>query len=52
MNLSRLENVAASQGEKATVTLSGDVVMYHGKSYLLPRMIVVNRRTDVVVSGQ
>lgn len=52
LNLMRMEYTAATQGEKATYTVSGDVFVYRGKNYLLPRMFVVNRRTDVVVSGQ
>lgn len=51
-NLTRMENVAAIQGEKATFTVSGEAVVYRGKNYLLPRMFVVNRKTDVVASGQ
>lgn len=52
LNLMRMEYTAATQGEKATYTVSGDVFVYRGNNYLLPRMFVVNRRTDVVVSGQ
>lgn len=52
LNLMRLENIAAVQGDKAKVTVSGDVVVYRNKNYLLPRMFIVNRRTDIVVSGQ
>lgn len=52
LNLMRMENIAAVQGDKAKVTVSGDVVVYRNKNYLLPRMFVVNRRTDIVVSGQ
>jgi hypothetical protein len=51
-NLTKMENVAAIQGEKATFTVSGEAIVYRGKNYLLPRMFVVNRKTDVVASGQ
>ena len=34
MNLSRLGERRRVAGEKAAVTLSGDVVMYHGRGYL------------------
>lgn len=51
-NLTRMESIAAGQGERVTYTVSGDVFVYRGRNYLLPRLYVVNRPTDLVISGQ
>lgn len=36
-------------GESVTFTLSGEVMVYKGRNYLLPTMYVVNRATDIVM---
>ncbi|MBX3385112.1 MAG: hypothetical protein KF768_00925 [Phycisphaeraceae bacterium] len=51
-NLARMESIAAAQGERVTFTVSGDVVVFRGQNHLLPRLFVVNRPTDLVISGQ
>lgn len=51
-NLARMEAVAAAQGDRATFTVSGDVFVFKGQNYLLPRLFIVNRPTDLIASGQ
>lgn len=48
-NLAGIDAVLDTQGEAASFTLSGEVVVYKGRNYLLPSMYVVNRTTDIVM---
>lgn len=48
-NLAGIDAVLDTQGEAASFTLSGEVVVYKGRNYLLPSMYVVNRATDIVM---
>lgn len=51
-NLSNLETLSDSAGENMTLSMSGDVFIYKGRSYLLPTMYVVNRDTGNLVPTQ
>ncbi|MBL8763428.1 MAG: hypothetical protein JNM07_04075 [Phycisphaerae bacterium] len=46
-NLMGIERLAERMGEEATFTISGQVLVYHDRNYLLPTMYALNRRADV-----
>jgi hypothetical protein len=52
MNLSAMESISERAGEGTTFTLSGQVFVYKGKNYLLPKTYLVNRVTDQVIPNQ
>lgn len=51
-NLAALEQIAERAGEAATYTMSGEVVTYRGRNYLLPRSYQANRATEQVMPTQ
>jgi hypothetical protein len=51
-NLSAIESIAERMGEAATFTISGQVIVYKGRNYLLPTTYTVNRVTDQVLPTQ
>ena len=51
-NLAALEQIAERAGESATYTMSGEIVTYRGRNYLLPRSYQANRATDQVLPAQ
>lgn len=51
-NLSALEQISELAGEGATYTMSGEIVTYRGRNYLLPRSYQANRTTDQVMPAQ
>ncbi len=51
-NLSAIESIAERMGESATFTISGQVIVYKGRNYLLPTTYTVNRVTDQVLPTQ
>jgi hypothetical protein len=51
-NLAALEQIAERAGEAATYTMSGEIVTYRGRNYLLPRNYQANRATDQVMPTQ
>lgn len=50
--LEEMEAAAAQLGEGAVMTMSGQVFVYHGRNYVLPRYFRVERRTDGVMPTQ
>ncbi len=51
-NLAGIESLAERLGENATFTISGQVLVYKDRNYLLPTMYTVNRAGDQVLPTQ
>ena len=51
-NLAGIESIAERLGENATFTISGQVLVYKDRNYLLPAMYTVNRAGDQVIPNQ
>ena len=51
-NLMALETIAETAGESTTLTMSGEVMVYQGRHFLLPSMYVVNRVSGNVLPTQ
>ncbi|MBX3357821.1 MAG: hypothetical protein KF745_05275 [Phycisphaeraceae bacterium] len=50
--LEDIERIARTQGESATITLSGQVFVYRERNYIMPTMFWVNRPSEGVIPTQ